>query len=62
MKGTAGKKTNKKKSDLLLQEINVDKTIIQKPQMLMDSTNFLLLLDQNWQKQFPRLQKNFKTF
>ena len=62
MKGTAGKKTNKKKSDLLLQEIKVDKTIIQKPQMLMDSTNFLLLLDQNWQKQFPRLQKNFKTF
>ena len=62
MKGTAGKKTNKKKSDLLLQEIKVDKTIIQKPQMLMDSTNFLLLLDQSWQKQFPRLQKNFKTF
>ena len=62
MKGTAGKQTNKKKSDLLLQAIKVDKTIIQKPQMLMDSTNFLLLLDQNWQKQFPRLQKNFKTF
>ena len=45
MKGTAGKQ--KTKSDLLLQEIKVDKTIIQNPQMLMGSTNFLLPLDQN---------------
>ena len=45
MKGTAGKQ--KTKSDLLLQEIKVDKTIIQNPQMLMGSTNFLLTLDQN---------------
>ena len=60
MKGTAGKQ--KTKSDLFLQEIKVDKTIIQSPEMLMDSTNFLLLLGQNWRKKFPRLQKSFKTF
>ena len=45
IKGIAGKQ--KTKSDLLLQDIRVDNTIIQNPQMLMDSTNFLLLLDQN---------------
>ena len=55
-------KIKKTKSDLLHQEIKVDKTIIQNPQVLKDSTNILLLLDQNWEKQFPRLQKNFKTF
>ena len=30
--------------------------------MLKDSTNFLLLLDQNWEKQFPRLQKKLHDF
>ena len=55
-------KIKKKKSDLLPQEIKVDKTIIQHPQVLKDSTNVLLLLNQNWQKQFSRLQKNFQDF
>ena len=45
IKGITGKQ--KTKTDLLLQEIRVDNTIIKNPQMLMDSTNFLLLLDQN---------------
>ena len=30
--------------------------------LLKNSTNFLVLLDQNWRKKSPKLKKHFKAF
>ena len=61
MKEITGKQ--KSKSNLLLQEFKVDKTIIQKPKdLLKNSTNFLLRLGQHWWEKSLILKKQFKTF
>ena len=45
-----------KKLKMMKPLYKIDKTL------LKNSTNFLLLLDQNWRKKSPTLKKNFKTF
>ena len=53
----------KTKSNFLLWEIKVDKTIIQNPQDIAEELiDYLLVLDQNWRQKSRTLEKHFKTF
>ena len=62
MKEITGKKKNINKS------FQLKKLTLMKPlykihkTLLRNSTTFLLLLDQNWQKKSPTLKKKFKIF